>query len=79
MYSVLNTLSESTYFYRSKNITSYTFLLAFKIVESLQCILNARVDTLRKIVPKLKTCLEHSDSVKAEKFTKVEKETNITK
>ena len=37
MYSVLNRLSE---FYISKNITSYTFLLVFKIVESLQCILN---------------------------------------
>ena len=28
------------YFYISKNITSYTFLLVFKNVESLQCILN---------------------------------------
>ena len=40
MYSVLNTLSEYTYLYISKNITSYTFLLLFKIVESLQCILK---------------------------------------
>ena len=40
MYSVWNTLSEYTYFYISKNITSYTFLLVFKIVESLQCILT---------------------------------------
>ena len=40
MYSVLNTLSEYTNFYISKNITSYTFLLVFKIVESLQCILK---------------------------------------
>ena len=40
MYSVLNTLSEYTYFYISKNIISYTFLLVFKIVESLQCILR---------------------------------------
>ena len=38
MYSVLSTLSK--YFYTSKNITSYTFLLVLKIVESLQCILN---------------------------------------
>ena len=38
MYSVLNTLSEYTYLYISKHITSYTFLLVFKIVESLQCI-----------------------------------------
>ena len=40
MYGVLNTLSEYTYLYISKNITSYTFLLVFKIVESLQCILK---------------------------------------
>ena len=40
MYSILNTLSEYTYFSISKNITSYTFLLVFKIVESLQCILK---------------------------------------
>ena len=32
--------SEYTYFYITKNITSYTFLLVFKIVESLQCVLN---------------------------------------
>ena len=30
MYGVLNTLSEYTHFYISKNITSYTFLLVFK-------------------------------------------------
>ena len=35
MYSVLN-----AHLYILKNITSYTFLLVFKIVESLQCILN---------------------------------------
>ena len=40
MYSVLNTRSEYTYFYISKNITSYTFLLVLKIVESRQCILK---------------------------------------
>ena len=34
----LNILSEYTYFYISKNITSYTFLHVCKIVESLQCI-----------------------------------------
>ena len=42
MYSVLHTLSEYTYFCISKNITSYTFLYGFKIVESLQCILKQR-------------------------------------
>ena len=31
MYSALNTLSEYIYLYISKNITSYTFLLVFKI------------------------------------------------
>ena len=40
MYSVLNVLSEYTYFYISKSITPYTFLLVFKIVERLQCILK---------------------------------------
>ena len=41
MHSVLNALSEYTYFYISKNITSCTFLVVFKIVESLQCILKS--------------------------------------
>ena len=36
--SVLNTLSEYKYFYISKSISSYTFLLVFKIDENLQCI-----------------------------------------
>ena len=40
MYSVSNTLLEYVYFYNSKNITSYTFLIDFKIVGSLQCILK---------------------------------------
>ena len=40
MYSVLNTLSENAYFYISKDITLYTFLIVFKIVKSLQCILK---------------------------------------
>ena len=38
MYSVLNTLLQYTYFYISKSITSYTFLLVFKIVVSLHCV-----------------------------------------
>ena len=37
---IINTLSEYTYFYISKNITSYTFLLVLKIDESLHCILK---------------------------------------
>ena len=32
-----------TYFYLSKNVTSYTLLLVFKIVEYLQCILNKQL------------------------------------
>ena len=41
MYSVLNTLSEHTYFYISKTLhTSYTFLIVLGIVESQQCILK---------------------------------------
>ena len=42
MYSVLNALSEYTYFYISKNITSHTFLIVLKIVESRQCILKKK-------------------------------------
>ena len=41
MHVVLNKLSEYKYFYISKNITLYTFLLVFKMVESLQCILKS--------------------------------------
>ena len=40
IYSVLNKLSGYIYIYISKNFISYTFLLAFKILESLQCIFN---------------------------------------
>ena len=40
MYSVLNTLSEYTDFYISKNIISYNLLLVFKTVKNLQCILK---------------------------------------
>ena len=36
VYSVSNKFSEYTYFYLSKHITLYTFLLVSKIVESLQ-------------------------------------------
>ena len=48
MYSVLDTLSEYTYFYILKNITSYTFLLVFKIVESPQCILECVKEFLHR-------------------------------
>ena len=41
MYSELSTLLEYTYFYISKNITLYTFLLVFKIIESLKDIITA--------------------------------------
>ena len=47
MYSVLNTPSEYVYLYISRNITSHTFLLVFKIVESLQCILKASLKIRR--------------------------------
>ena len=36
MYSVLNKFSDYIYFYIPKNITSYIFVLVFKIVESLE-------------------------------------------
>ena len=49
MYSVLNTLSE--------NLTLYTFLLVFKIVESLQCILKSNKYVSRDILSNiLKEC-----------------------
>ena len=50
MYSVLNILSEYTCFYVSEDITSYTFWLAFKIVESLQCILNASMEHKKQMI-----------------------------
>ena len=49
MYSILNTISKYTYFYVLKNITSYTFLLAFKLGKSLQSILNIKMSNLQKI------------------------------
>ena len=48
MYGVLNTLSEYTYFYVSKNITSYKFLLVFKIAEGLQYIRKAQLLLFQK-------------------------------
>ena len=48
MYSALNAFSEYTYFYISKNITSYTFLLAFKIAESPQCILKEKWELMQE-------------------------------
>ena len=43
MYSVLNTLSEYTYFNVSKTLLHTLLLLAFKIVESLECILKKEI------------------------------------
>ena len=40
MFTVLYKFSEYLYFYISKNITSDTFLLVFKIAKSLKCIHN---------------------------------------
>ena len=51
--SALNTLSEYIYFYILKNITSYTFLHVFKIIESLHCILKqtfSKMEHFAKIV-----------------------------
>ena len=53
MYSVLNTFSEYRYFYMSKNITSYTFLLVFKIFESLPYILNESLVAFQNEVMKV--------------------------
>ena len=46
IYSVLIVLSEYAILYLSKNITSNTFLLVFKIVESLQFILKTGIFSL---------------------------------
>ena len=62
MYSVLSTLSEYTYFYISKNITSYTFFPVFKIVESLQCILKAILYQTRTVF----RCIVNADRVTAD-------------
>ena len=40
MHSVLNTLSEYTYFYMLENITSYALVACFLNDNSLQCILK---------------------------------------
>ena len=40
VYNVLNKLSQHVYLYISTSITSYVFLLVFKIMESIQCILK---------------------------------------
>ena len=53
MYSVLNTLSEWTNFYISKNITSYTFLLVFKIVKSFQSNLKSRKNLITIILSEI--------------------------
>ena len=45
MYKVLNTLSEYTYFYISKNITLYNFIASNFTVESLQCIHKVAMST----------------------------------
>ena len=42
----MNTLSDYTYFYISKNITSYTLLLVSKIIESPQRILTNKNETI---------------------------------
>ena len=50
MYSVLNTLSEYTCLYISKNITSCIFLLVFEIFEYLQCILKFVLIIFYKVI-----------------------------
>ena len=39
----MNTLSKYTYCYMSKIITPYTFLLVFRIAESLPCSLKVQI------------------------------------
>ena len=50
-------VSEYTYFYKSKNITSYTFLFVFKMVKRLQCILKG--SGLVLVSPLIKNCKEN--------------------
>ena len=50
-------VSEYTYFYKSKNITSYTFLFAFEMVKRLQCILKG--SGLDSVSPLIKNCKEN--------------------
>ena len=57
MYSVLNSLSEYTYFYISKTITSYTFLPVLKMVESLQRILKIKQNWLKGFKRPKVSCL----------------------
>ena len=48
MYRKFNKLWEYLCFYISKNITSHAFLLVFKIVKSLQCIVNITINNRKK-------------------------------
>ena len=43
MYSIYDKLSKYIYFHIPKSIISYTFLLVFKMVKGLQCILTGKV------------------------------------
>ena len=45
-------LQKNSYFYLSKNITPYTFLLNFKTVESLQSILKQAIPAYKEAVQK---------------------------
>ena len=78
MYSVLNTLLEYTYCYISKNITTYTFWLVFKIVGCLQCILkpnnphNLLLDEIPKANFKNNTSVK--DNLVSSVFLMLEKE-----
>ena len=58
MNSVLNTLSEYTYFYISKNITLYTFSLLFRIIESLN---KKKSNKKRKYLLKKMNSLENGE------------------
>ena len=66
MYGMLNTLSEYICFYMLKNITSQIFLLVFKIVESLQCILKKE---LRIFIQFLKSFVQFRGSVHTQTAT----------
>ena len=54
----MNTLSEYTYFYTSKSITSFTFLLVFKIVKNFQSVFKNTylLGHLRAVASEAKFC-----------------------
>ena len=66
---MFNTLSEYTYFYISKNITSYTYLLVFKIAESLPLFMREKWTQDKQIKSYVfsieKRCIENPNRIQS--------------